>query len=134
MHGDFIGAGWSYPLHVKPNGTIATVGGTEKIEQAMRIILCTYPGERPMRPEFGCRLRDFVFAGTTWESAGEISSEVTKALARWEPRVDVDAVLVVPVVEEFGLFHVDIRYTVRDTNEERNLVFPFYTIPADEGE
>lgn len=128
---DFIGAGWSYPLGVRPNGAIATASGTEKLEQAMQIVLSTYPGERPMRPEFGCRLRDFVFAAVSWENCGEIAAEVGRALHRWEPRVEITAVDVVPMAEEFGLFHIDISYLVRATNEERNLVFPFYTIPED---
>jgi phage baseplate assembly protein W len=130
---DFIGAGWSYPLGVRPNGTIATCAGTEKLEQAMRIVLSTYPGERPMRPEFGCRLRDYVFEAVSWENCGGIASEVSQSLARWEPRVEVKAVDVLPMADEFGLFHIDISYLVRATNEERNLVYPFYSIPQ-EGE
>ena len=132
MRGDFIGSGWSYPLQVAANGTIATAAGIDKLEQAMQIILSTYPGERPMRPEFGCRLRDYIFEGATWEAAGEIRAEVTKALTQWEPRVEIAEVLVTPVTDEQGMFHLDIRYTVLETNEERNLVFPFYTIPEGE--
>lgn len=129
MRADFIGTGWSYPLGVRPNGTIGMASGIDKIEQAMQIILSTYPGERPMRPEFACRLRDFVFEGVTSENSGAIAAEVTSALERWEPRVDIQGVEVTPVADEFGLFHIDIRYSVSATNEERNLVFPFYTIP-----
>ena len=51
---------------------IALVRGTQELEQAMRLILMTYPGERPMRPQFGSRLRDFVFDGATWENATAI--------------------------------------------------------------
>jgi uncharacterized protein len=129
---DFLGSGWSYPLGVRPNGAIATVSGIDKLEQAMRLVLSTYPGERPMRPEFGCRLRDFLFESVNWENCGEIATEVGRALARWEPRAEIRGVDVVPVADEFGLFHIDIAYLVRATNEERNLVFPFYTIPRDE--
>lgn len=133
MRADFIGSGWCYPLGVRPNGAITVASGIDKLEQAMQIILSTCPGERPMRPEFACRLRDFVFDGVTEENTGAIAAEVTRALDRWEPRVQVERVDVTPVTEEFGLYHIDIRYQVRATNEERNLVFPFYTIP-EEGE
>jgi len=133
MLADFIGAGWSYPLGVRSNGAITTASGIDKLEQAMQIILSTYPGERPMRPEFACRLRDFVFEGVTDENSGRIAGEVTRALAQWEPRVEVQRVDVTPVTEEFGMFHIEISYVVRATNEYRNLVFPFYTIP-EEGE
>jgi phage baseplate assembly protein W len=130
---DFIGSGWSYPLGVRRNGAITTASGIDKLEQAMQIILTTYPGERPMRPEFACRLRDFVFDGVTDENSGAISNEVRRALRQWEPRVAVQEVEVTPVNEEFGKFLIEIVYVVRATNEERNLVFPFYTIPT-EGE
>lgn len=133
MRADFIGAGWTYPLGVRHSGAISTTSGVDKIEQAMRIILTTYPGERPMRPEFACRLRDFVFESVTETNADAISAEVTRALDRWEPRADVRNVVVTPRQEEFGLYHIDISYVVKSTNEERNLVFPFYTIP-EEGE
>lgn len=132
-HADFVGSGWSYPLGVRPDGSIATAGGVEKLEQAMRIVLTTYPGERPMRPEFGSRLRDYVFDGVTGENSGRIAAEVERALRRWEPRVEVDRVDVTPLTDDVSAFHVDVSYVVRGTNEERNLVFPFYTIPDEEG-
>jgi len=130
---DFVGAGWRFPLETDPQGGFALAGGVEKIEQAMRLILTTYPGERPMRPEFGSRLRDFVFGPASLDSAADVSHEVRTALTRWEPRVDVNTVTTVPAGER-GLLHIDIRYTVKATNDERNLVVPFYLIPDDEGE
>jgi phage baseplate assembly protein W len=133
MRADFIGAGWAYPLGVRSNGAISTAAGVDKIEQAMQIILTTYPGERPMRPEFACRLRDFVFGSVSDENTGAISAEVTRALERWEPRADIQKVVVTPKHDEFGMYHIEIFYVVKSTNEERNLVFPFYTIP-EEGE
>lgn len=130
---DFIGAGWRYPLETDPQGGFALAGGVAKIEQAMRLVLTTYPGERPMRPEFGSRLRDHVFGPASVDSAAAVSHEVRRALTRWEPRVDVTAVHTYPAGEG-TLFHIDIHYTVKATNDERNLVFPFYLIPEDEGD
>lgn len=130
---DFVGAGWRYPLEIDPSGGFALASGVEKLEQAMRLILTTYPGERPMRPEFGSRLRDHVFGPASLDSAAAVSHEVRRALTRWEPRVDVTEVTTYPSGVD-GLLHIDIRYTVKATNDERNLVFPFYLIPDDEGE
>lgn len=132
MEHDFIGAGWAFPVGVDARGAIALARGTEELEQAMRLILMTYPGERPMRPRFGSRLRDFVFSGTTWENASAIGHEVREALLRWEPRVEVTSVDVTPRHDE-AMLYIDIGYTVKATNDSRNLVFPFYTIPRDEG-
>jgi hypothetical protein len=134
MQGDFVGKGWAYPVTVDAKGSIALVSGTEELEQAMRLVLMTYPGERPMRWEFGSRLRDFVFDGATWENATAIGNEVRAALLRWEPRVNVVDVAVTPDPGEDGLLFIDITYVVKTTNDQRNLVFPFYTIPASEPE
>ena len=131
---DFIGSGWSFPLAVNDSGTFELAGGTRRLEQSMRLILSTYPGERPMRPAFGCRLRDFVFRTATPDNTAELSREVRRSLVRWEPRVEVDDVDVYPDDAEPGLLYVDVHYTVKATNDERNLVFPFYTIPENEGD
>jgi uncharacterized protein len=131
MTQDFIGAGWAFPLGVAPQGGIALVRREVELEQAMRLILSTYPGERPMRPEFGSRIRDYVFRPINIATISELSRVVREALVRWEPRVDVEAVLVIPVAGEEGMLHIDIQYRPKDTNDRRNLVFPFYTIPED---
>lgn len=133
MELDFIGAGWAFPVGVDARGAVALARGTDELEQAMRLILMTYPGERPMRPAFGSRLRDFVFEGATEANAAAISSEVQEALLRWEPRVNVTDVAVTPEPGQDGLLYVDIGYVIKATNDKRNLVFPFYTIPL-EGE
>lgn len=131
MDNDFIGHGWSFPLDVTANGTIATVGGARKLEQAMSLVLSTYPGERPFRPAFGSRLRDFVFEGASTDVFARIEREVRDSLAMWEPRATVYDVLVYPDQDQENLLNIDITYTVKEENDRRNLVFPFYTIPDD---
>lgn len=131
MENDFIGQGWSFPLDVTANGTIATVGGARKLEQAMTLVLSTYPGERPFRPRFGSRLRDFVFEGATTDVFGRIEQEVRDSLAMWEPRASVKHVVVYPSAEQQNLLNIDITYVVKGENDRRNLVYPFYTIPDD---
>jgi Bacteriophage baseplate protein W len=131
MTQDFVGAGWAFPLGVDSRGGIALARRDQELEQAMRLILATYPGERPMRPDFGSRLRDFVFRSATVDTAAELSFEVQQALLRWEPRVDVKTVDVTVDPEERNRLYIDISYAVKDTNDFRNLVFPFYTIPDD---
>lgn len=58
MAHDFIGAGWNFPLQVDPTNAIGLATQVRDIEQAIEIIIRTAPGERPMRPEFGCRIQD----------------------------------------------------------------------------
>lgn len=128
---DFVGTGWAFPPTVNNHGGVAMVSGERELEQAMQIILLTYPGERPMRPQFGSRMRDFVFRSADSSTAAELALEVRNALRQWEPRVDIHEVRVVPDQIERNRLDVDISYVVKLTNDRRNLVFPFYTIPDD---
>ncbi|MFF5218374.1 GPW/gp25 family protein [Micromonospora sp. NPDC000442] len=130
MAEQFIGAGWAFPLRVDARGGIALVSREREIVEAIRLILGTAPGERPMRPEFGCAVHDYVFAPADENTAGQIAFEVRAALDRWEPRIEVTDVLVGFDEEAEGTLYIDIRYLVRGTNDPRNLVFPFYVIPS----
>ena len=132
MGQEFIGAGWAFPLRTDPTGTVALVTGIREIEESMRLILGTARGERPMRPEFGCGVHDYVFAPADAATAGDISYAVGVALDRWEPRIEVKDVTVRFDAVHAGTLYVDIEYSVRGTNDPRNLVFPFYVIPAHE--
>jgi phage baseplate assembly protein W len=125
----FIGRGWAFPLRVDATGGIAMVERDQEISEAIRLVLGTAPGERPMRPEFGCGIHDYVFAPADGATAGRIAYEVRVALERWEPRIEVnDVVIAFDTVVE-GVLYIDISYVIRSTNDVRNLVFPFYTIP-----
>ncbi|MFJ5111611.1 GPW/gp25 family protein [Streptomyces sp. NPDC088551] len=132
MADDFIGTGWAFPLGVGDHRSVRTVTGTALLEQSMRLILTTYPGERPMRPHFGSRLRDYVFAGTDPVTLDEVGREVTAALTACEPRVTVRSVLAAPDPDEPSLMNIAITYEVKGSNDHRNMVFPFYTLPDDE--
>jgi phage baseplate assembly protein W len=131
MTNQFIGAGWAFPLRFDETGGFALVTDEREIEEAIRLIIGTAYGERPMRPDFGCAIHDYVFAEADGATAGRIAYEVRASLRRWEPRIEVDDVLV--TVDDFdrSLMYVDVRYRIRNTNDPRNLVFPFYTIPPE---
>ena len=129
---DLLGSGLAFPLQVNRLGGIALASGEQDIDQAIELILSTAPGERPMRPEFGCGVHDFVFDTIDAATVGRLETEIRTALDRWEPRIEVQAV-------DFDLDHmldgqllIHIGYRVRSTNSERNLVYPFYVIPAEE--
>jgi uncharacterized protein len=130
---EFIGRGWAFPLRTDATGGIAMVSREREIEEAIRLILGTSPGERPMRPEFGCRIHEFVFASADGATASLVAGEVRRALGRWEPRIDVEDVTVSFDARDAAVLYIDIRYSIRATNDRRNLVFPFYVIPG-EGE
>ncbi|WP_063736023.1 GPW/gp25 family protein [Streptomyces sp. RTd22] len=129
MAGQFVGSGWSFPMRISPTGGIALVSGEREIEEAIRLVLATAPGERPMRPEFGCAIHDLVFAPVNEATAGRIQHEVFTTLDRWEPRIEVREVEVT-AGDDQGVLFIDVRYVIRGTNNPRNLVFPFYVIPS----
>lgn len=134
MGEEFVGAGWAYPMRADPTGQVALATGVHEIEQSIRLVLMTAPGERPMRPEFGCAVHDYVFAPADASTAGDIAYAVRVALDRWEPRIDLGDVVVRFDAVDAGVLYVDIEYSVRGTNDPRNLVFPFYVIPPHEEE
>src|SRR5215212_6005349 len=89
---EILGSGLSFPLQVDHRGAIALASGEEDITQAIGLILSTAPGERPMRPEFGCEIHNSLFDTIDAETVAEMESAVRDALARWEPRIEVDQV------------------------------------------
>ena len=126
---EFIGSGLAFPLRVTTTGNVALVSREREIEESIALILGTAPGERPLRPEFGCTIHDYVFAPADAATAGEIADAVRRALIRWEPRIEVGDVIVTPDPANDGLLYVDVGYRIRHANDPRNLVFPFYVIP-----
>ena len=131
MAEQFIGAGWAFPLRTDPTGEIALVTREREVDEAIRLILGTTPGERPMRPEFGCAIAEQVFADADATTAGRIAYEVRRALDRWEPRIDVHDVAISFDAGDAGTIYIDVRYAIRGANDPRNLVFPFYLIPEE---
>jgi phage baseplate assembly protein W len=128
---DFVGRGWAFPLGVGPRGGIAMVTGTDEIDAALKLILSTAPGERVMRPEFGCRIWDLLFAPVEPNALGLMVQAVREAVGRWEPRVDVQEVQAVPDAADASRVLIRLAYTIRPTNTRRNLVYPFYVIPKE---
>jgi len=128
---DFVGRGIAFPLDLGPTRSLQLVPGRTEIEQAIWLILSTAPGERPMRPEFGCAVHDYVFAPANTTTAGLMVHEVRRSLERWEPRIDVENVTVTVAEDEPAKLWVEIFYSVKPFYDTRSLVFPFYVIPAE---
>ena len=129
---EIIGSGLAFPLQVDRRGGIALARDETDIEQAIELILGTAPGERPMRPEFGCGVHDFVFDSIDATTVGKMELAIRDALDHWEPRVVVETVEFDLSDVDEGRLMIDIGYRIRVTNTIRNLVYPFYVIPAEE--
>jgi len=130
---DFIGTGWGFPAAISTTGSVRLFSGAEEIDAAIRMILSTVPGERVMRPDFGCSMWDQLFEPVSASTLGLIEQAVREALDRWEPRIDLQRVEATGD-RATGVVHIDLAYRIRATNDSRNLVFPFYAIPIEEGQ
>src|SRR5882762_1697721 len=87
---DFLGRGWAMPVTPDPRtGLVASVAYEEDIKQSILIILETAPGERVMRPSFGCGIHEMVFTAVDSTALQRIRSTVEEALRRCEARIDV---------------------------------------------
>jgi phage baseplate assembly protein W len=125
MGKEFLGRGWRYPVELVGD-RLAWEQEEAKIEQSILVILGTARGERVMRPDFGSRLRELVFAPLNSSTRALAARYVTEALTTWEPRVEVLGVRVEPRGTLEGVLDINVEYRVRATNSAFNLVYPFY--------
>ena len=126
---DFVGRGLVWPLRVDASGALATTGPDDSVDSALRMILSTAPGERVMRPLFGCKIWALLFEPINANTLGLMAEAVREAVGRWEPRVVLDDVRVSPDQRSHGRVAIELDYSLKSTNDRRNLVFPFYVIP-----
>jgi phage baseplate assembly protein W len=121
----YLGSGWSFPVAPGAARRLELATGPDKVQQAIRIILETEPGERIMRPTFGCGLRRYLMTPNTVATRSLIQRDVAQALAQWEPRIRLDQVSVT-AGDDPALVLIAISYVhVRD-GRPGNLVYPLY--------
>jgi uncharacterized protein len=128
-----IGHGWTFPVNVDSRGGIALSAMHSEIEESIAIIIGTSPGERMMRPTFGCRIHELVFATNDPSTYGLARRYVQEALGMWEPRIEVLDVRVGAEREDqdAAVMNIVVQYEVRATKDARTLVYPFYLIEPD---
>jgi phage baseplate assembly protein W len=129
---DFLGSGWKFPPDLDSRGRIALVHQEQDVEEAIRIILRTRKGERPMRPQFGSDLHLLMFMPNDASTQGLACRYVRESLGWWEPRIEVLDVQARTDPSDAGRMLLNVAYRIPATNSERNLVFPFYVIPGEE--
>ena len=122
----FLGRGIAFPLRIDGSGGLAVSALEENIEECVRLILGTAPGERLYRPTFGCAIHDYVFAPNNAHTRNLVAFHAKEALIKWEPRVRDVTVECRPDPDAEHTIRVEIGYTVRATNSHFNLVYPFF--------
>jgi uncharacterized protein len=121
-----LGTGWKFPIRVDARGGLAYAREEQSVQEAIWIILGTAPGERRMRPQFGCGIHNLVFAPNNPTTRGNVAHQVRHALTRWEPRIDVLSVQVDGDTETPNLLLIRVDYRIRTSNSMQNLVYPLY--------
>ena len=138
----FFGTGWAFPvtfrkLIVSPSENGAEAGGAhctveraadlEDIAQSLTILLTTRPGERVMRPDYGCALEDLLFEPMNVGLLTYVRNMIDKAILYYEPRIKVNRI---DILEDDNLLEgrlkVAVEFTVRSTNSRFNYVYDFY--------
>lgn len=121
LHPDFDAPEAYAGLRTDPRGAIATVTGTESVRQAILLLLSTVPGERVMRPDYGCNLHRLVFAPNDPTTHGLAIHYVRRAIERWEPRVDIVTLDAGMDTEDPAVLEILLEYRLRSTGQANQL-------------
>lgn len=123
----FLGRGWHFPPVFDPRTKqVAMVAGVDDIEESLRILLATHPGERVMLPAYGCGIRHIVFETLSESTLTELKELIRKAVLFFEPRITLERIEVAMPDALHGRLDIRLDYTVRTTNTRHNLVYPLY--------
>lgn len=128
----FMGTGLKFPFSIDPaTNKIAMSSAEDDIKEAVRIILKTNLGERVMLPEFGTPANEFVFSDNRSEQMSALEMLVKESLERWEPRIMDIEVEVSGDIQSKEYIEINISYVVRTTNNQFNMVYPFYMMEGE---
>lgn len=123
----FLGTGWSFPPRFsKIRKGVEMVSGEEDIKESLRILLSTRLGERFLQPKYGCNLDELLFEPLNTTVKTYIRGLVRQAILIYEPRIELEDVVIEHLDEPAGKIELVVYYRVRATNSRYNLVFPFY--------
>ena len=123
----FLGKGWGFPPEFdRRSRDVAMISEDEDIQESLRILLSTSPGERVMQPAYGCGLKSLIFENMSESAITEIKDVIERAALFFEPRITLDRVEVDTTGIYDGLIKIKLDYTIRTTNSRSNMVYPFY--------
>ncbi len=131
---DFLGKGLRFPVSINLNGGVSSSQLEENVRQSIFIILGTAPGERLMRPDFGCRIHDLMFAPNHEMTAARAEIYCEEAIYKYEPRIERVSCRALPNASQPNQLDIRVEYVIAGVNNAKNLVFPFYLKNDDESE
>jgi hypothetical protein len=123
----FLGTGWGFPpAFSNKTSDVGMLSDVDDIQSSLEILLTTRPGERVMRPDYGCNLDELVFEPLTTTFKTYIKDLISTAILYYEPRIEVNSIELDDTGELEGRILIVIDYTVSSTNTRFNFVYPFY--------
>jgi phage baseplate assembly protein W len=128
--GSRLGEGASTGLVRSPQGRVAMAQGDALIRQSIMLLLTTRPGERVMRPDYGCPLHRLIFAPNDATTAGLAIHYVRQAIARWEKRIDIVRLDAGPDPQDPGALAIKLDYRVRESGTQQRVEL---ALPLDGG-
>ncbi len=131
MAASVTGLGLAFPPRLNDRDRMAMVEDDAKIRQSIYIIINTVPGERVMRPDFGCRIHELIFDPANEQTASTAERYVREALQRWEPRINIINVHVTPGGAQRAELMINIEYQIKEQVDRRSLIYPYYLLPAE---
>lgn len=128
----FLGRGWSFPVRFTTSlSRVEMVEMEVDVRESLILLLSTYPGERITNPEFGTRVRDFIYADMSNSTLTMLKEEIQRAIKTYEARIEVNEIILNTDVPE-GVIYVHLDYTIRRVNMRTNIVFPYYKLEGTE--
>ena len=125
----FLGRGWSFPpTFEKELKSVELVEDEIDIEQSLKLILSTRPGERLTNPEFGCAIHEYLFEPINGTLKYFLKDAIEKSVLYFEPRITLNEVFIETDRELEGIVDIKLEYTIRKINVRSNIVFPFYKL------
>ena len=112
-------------IGLSPKGSVPLVSGAQAIRQSILLLLSTTPGERVMRPQYGCHIHRLIFSPNDDTTAGLAIHYIKRALKRWEPRIDILKIDAYRHEEQPELLNIVLEYRVQATQRLESLAFSF---------
>ena len=126
---NFLGRGWSFPPEFeKETAEVKLVENELDIEQSLKLLISTRPGERITNPRYGCHIHDLMFDNINSYSLLKIKDSIKTAILFFEPRISVERIDIDREHEYEGILFIKVEYRIRLTNTRSNAVFPYYKI------
>jgi phage baseplate assembly protein W len=123
---DIIGNRLAFPPRLGDRNQLGLVEDHQAIRQSIYVIINTVPGERVMRPDFGCEIHSLIFSPANHQTAAIAERYVREALERWEPRITLMDIEVTPGASDRGEMFINLVYSLKGEHDPRSLVYPYY--------